>query len=72
MVDVDKSSRRQPFSVLAFGVKLAGDKYAIVSTLNPEETEERRTAVAQAVADKTYFIAQPFHCAIGSKPEIAR
>ena len=27
---------------------------------------------AQAVADKTYFIAQPFHCAIGTKPEIAR
>lgn len=45
---------------------------AIVSTLNPEETEDWRTAVAQAVADKTYFIAQPFHCAIGAKPEIAR
>lgn len=45
---------------------------AIVSTLNPEETEDWRTAVAQAVADKTYFIAQPFHCAIGTKPEIAR
>jgi len=58
--------------VLAFGVRLAGDKYAIVSSLNPEETEEWRTAVAQAVADKTYFIAQPFHCAIGTKPEIAR
>lgn len=45
---------------------------AIVSTLNPEETEDWRTAVAQSVADKTYFIAQPFHCAIGTKPEIAR
>ena len=45
---------------------------AIVSTLNSEETEEWRTAVAQAVADKTYFIAQPYHCAIGTKPEIAR
>ena len=45
---------------------------AIVSTLNPEETEDWRTAVAQAFADKTYFIAQPFHCAIGTKPEIAR
>ena len=45
---------------------------AIVSTLNPDETEDWRTAVAQAVADKTYFIAQPFHCAIGTKPEIAR
>ena len=45
---------------------------AILSTLNSEETEDWRTAVAQAVADKTYFIAQPFHCAIGTKPEIAR
>ena len=45
---------------------------AIVSSLNPEETEEWRAAVAQAVADKTYFIAQPFHCALGTKPEIAR
>ena len=45
---------------------------AIVSSLNPEETEEWRAAVAQVVADKTYFIAQPFHCALGTKPEIAR
>jgi SAM-dependent methyltransferase len=45
---------------------------AIVSSFNPEETQEWHTAVAQAVADNTYFIAQPFHCALGSKPEIAR
>ena len=45
---------------------------AIVSTFNPEETQEWHAAVAQAVADKTYFIAQPFHCALGTKPEVAR
>jgi SAM-dependent methyltransferase len=45
---------------------------AIVSSLNPEEKQEWHTAVAQAVADNTYFIAQPFHCALGTKPEIAR
>ena len=27
--------------------------------------------MAQAVADGTYFIAQPFHCAVGTKPETA-
>ena len=45
---------------------------AIVSTLNPEEIQEWRAAVEQAGADRTYFIAQPFHCALGTKPEIAR
>jgi SAM-dependent methyltransferase len=45
---------------------------AIVSTLNPEEMQEWHAAVAQAGADRTYFIAQPFHCALGTKPETAR
>ena len=26
--------------------------------------------MAQAVAEGTYFIAQPFHCAVGTKPEM--
>jgi ubiquinone/menaquinone biosynthesis C-methylase UbiE len=43
---------------------------AIVSTLTPQETQEWHAAVAQAVADKTYFIAQPFHCAVGTKIEM--
>ena len=43
---------------------------AIASSLNPEETQEWRAAVAHAVADGTYFIAQPFHCALGPKPEL--
>lgn len=43
---------------------------AILSALTPEETEEWHAAVAQALAEGTYFIAQPFHCAVGTKPEM--
>jgi SAM-dependent methyltransferase len=42
---------------------------AIVGALTAEETQEWHLAMAQAVADGTYFIAQPFHCAVGTKPE---
>jgi SAM-dependent methyltransferase len=45
---------------------------AILGALSPEETQEWRVAMAQAVADRTYFIAQPFHCAVGTKPETIR
>jgi SAM-dependent methyltransferase len=41
---------------------------AILGALTAEETQEWHTGMAQAVADKTYFIAQPFHCAVGIKP----
>jgi SAM-dependent methyltransferase len=40
---------------------------AIVGALSAEEAEEWRAGMAQAVADGTYFIAQPFHCAVGIK-----
>ena len=42
---------------------------AILGALTVEETQEWHAGVAQAVADGTYFIAQPFHCAVGTKPE---
>ena len=41
----------------------------ILSVLSPEEAEEWRTAVARAEAEGTFFIAEPFHCAVGTKPE---
>jgi ubiquinone/menaquinone biosynthesis C-methylase UbiE len=44
---------------------------AILSALTPEETQEWHAGMAQAVADGTYFIAQPFHCAVGTKPQTA-
>lgn len=41
---------------------------AILGALTAEETQEWHAGMAQAVADGTYFIAQPFHCAVGIKP----
>jgi ubiquinone/menaquinone biosynthesis C-methylase UbiE len=40
----------------------------IVSTLSPEEMKEWRTALPQAQAEGTFFIAPTFHCAVGTKP----
>jgi hypothetical protein len=40
----------------------------ILAALNLAETEAWQTAVAQAESDGTFFIAQPFHCAVGTKP----
>jgi SAM-dependent methyltransferase len=42
---------------------------AILGALTAEEMQEWHVAMAQAMADGTYFIAQPFHCAVGTKPE---
>jgi ubiquinone/menaquinone biosynthesis C-methylase UbiE len=42
---------------------------AILGALTAEETQEWQVGIAQAVADGTYFIAQAFHCAVGTKPE---
>jgi SAM-dependent methyltransferase len=42
---------------------------AILGALTAEETQEWHTGMAQAAADGTYFIAQPFHCAVGTKPD---
>jgi SAM-dependent methyltransferase len=36
--------------------------------LSAEEATVWRTAMSQAEAEETLFIAQPFHCAIGTKP----
>ena len=45
---------------------------AILGALTVEETQQWHASIAQAVADGTYFIAQPFHCAVGTKPETNR
>jgi SAM-dependent methyltransferase len=42
---------------------------AILGALTAEETREWHASMTQAVADGTYFIAQPFHCAVGTKPQ---
>jgi ubiquinone/menaquinone biosynthesis C-methylase UbiE len=40
----------------------------ILPGLSLEEVKEWRAAVAQAEAEGTFFIAAPFHCAVGTKP----
>jgi ubiquinone/menaquinone biosynthesis C-methylase UbiE len=45
---------------------------AILGALTAEETQEWHVGMAQAMACGTYFIAQPFHCAVGTKPETLR
>ena len=42
---------------------------AILGALTADETQEWHVGLAQAVADGTYFIAQPFHCAVGTNPK---
>jgi hypothetical protein len=37
----------------------------IVAALSAAEIEQWRTAIAQA--EGTFFIAEPFHCAVGTK-----
>ena len=45
---------------------------AILAGLSAKETQEWHAGMAQALANGTYFIAQPFHCAVGTKPKIVK
>jgi len=36
--------------------------------MSPAEAETWRRAVAAAEGDGTFFIAQAFHCVVGTKP----
>lgn len=40
----------------------------LLATLDAKDAIEWRSAVAEAEADGTFFMAQPFHCAVGVKP----
>jgi ubiquinone/menaquinone biosynthesis C-methylase UbiE len=40
----------------------------ILAALTPAETEAWHRAVAAAIADGTFFIAQAYHCAVATKP----
>ena len=39
----------------------------ILGTLTPNEVIEWQGAVSDAEAEGTFFITQPFHCAVGTK-----
>jgi SAM-dependent methyltransferase len=43
-------------------------KQRILGTLTADEAVEWQSAVAQAKADGTFFIASPHHCAVGIRP----
>jgi hypothetical protein len=49
-------------------LRLAGQQQQLLATLSPDEALEWRQAVAHAEAEDTFFIAQPHHCAVGTKP----
>ena len=48
--------------------RLAAFESQIVAGLTAEEKVEWQTGAAAAKADGTFFIASPFHCAVGTKP----
>ena len=63
-------------SEIGAGIQLIANAMHVLNDLGlgealatPEETQEWHAGMAQAVADGTYFIAQPFHWAVGMKPE---
>jgi len=48
--------------------RLATFESQVVAGLTAEETVEWHAGAAAAKADGTFFIASPFHCAVGTKP----
>ena len=56
------------FAAFAEQSRLQSLQGGILPTLTPDVVQEWRTAVAQAEAEGTFFIATPFHCAVGTKP----
>jgi ubiquinone/menaquinone biosynthesis C-methylase UbiE len=56
------------WATFSAGERLEFEQDRIVAMLNAEELSEWQKAIAQADAQGTFFIAQPFHCAVGTKP----
>lgn len=56
------------WATFSAGERLEFEQDRIVAMLNPEEVSEWQKAIVQADAQGTFFIAQPFHCAVGTKP----
>ena len=56
------------WATFADGERLEYAVERVLANLTPEEAAEWRLARSKADADGTFFIAQPFHCAVGTKP----
>jgi SAM-dependent methyltransferase len=58
----------QMVSVVPGSERIERYRQQILAALTPAETEVFRQAVAAAERDGTFFIAQTYHCAVGTKP----
>jgi hypothetical protein len=58
----------QLVSVVPGNPRLERYQQQILAALTPVEVATFQQAVAAAEADGTFFIAQAYHCAIGTKP----
>ena len=58
----------QMVSVVPGSERIQRYQQQILAILTPAETEAFRQAVAAAERDGTFFIAQVYHCAVGTKP----
>jgi ubiquinone/menaquinone biosynthesis C-methylase UbiE len=56
------------WATFSAGERFQFEQERIVAMLKPEEVNEWQKAVIQAEIDGTFFITQPFHCAVGTKP----
>ena len=56
------------FTTSSDGDRLQDLHDRVVPALNAAETEEYYDAVARAQADGSFFVAELFHCAVGTKP----
>jgi ubiquinone/menaquinone biosynthesis C-methylase UbiE len=58
----------QMVSVVPGSERIERYQQQILAALTPSETVEFQRAVAEAEADGTFFIAQTYHCAVGTRP----
>jgi SAM-dependent methyltransferase len=58
----------QIVSVFPGSPRLERYKQQVLAALTPSEAETWERAVTTAERDGTFFIAQPYHCAVGTKP----
>ena len=56
------------FTTSSDGDRLQDMHDRVVPALSAEEAEEYHSAVAQAQAEGSFFVAEIFHCAVGTKP----
>jgi ubiquinone/menaquinone biosynthesis C-methylase UbiE len=59
----------QLVSVVPGSERIERYQQQILAALTPAETEAFQQAVAAAGRDGTFFIAQAYHCAVGTKPD---